>query len=359
MALKKDLDDNGSKVDHGYIYIAGHITMNGNFEKKIIDKAGYKNRLFTWAYLGGVSHKLDSVFKYWVKRKKTDPEIQIFMDSGAFTFGGKISEYDNEAYDAKLDEYIKFIKKYKNGIDHYMALDHIWSVDKSIEYYDKMLSEGLDPVPVYHLGEPYEILEYYAENSDYIAIALRGAKQAHQYAMLQKIFNDYPNKKFHALAVNGLTKIFLDFPFYSCDSSSWCKYALEGFLPLPPGLNKYNKVFLAPPTQVCTNEDENSEIIEGFGKHKKKKYFIRRQPCFIDLPKYEQDRIKQWLKNDLQMPYESLMGKTGMETGIKYYENRGIAYLMALKIEMDTKLSKRVNEVPVIQDYLFNANIED
>lgn len=358
MSLKKNLEEHDNRIDHRYYYVAGHISMSGQYEKEIIDKAGFKNRLLTWAYLGGVNKKQWPLFDYWMKRKKRDPEIQILMDSGAFTFGSKISQYDNAAYDAKLYEYIKFIKRYKGRIDHYICLDHIWSVDKSIEYYDIMRSEGLDPIPVYHLGEPYEILEYYAENSTYIAIALRGAKQAHQYATLQKIFTDFPTHKFHALAVNGLTKIFLDFPFYSCDSSSWCKYALEGFLPLPPGLNKYNKVILAPPTEVCADELANSEIMEGFGGQSKKKFFIRRQPCFIDLQKAEQDKIKKWLRDDLKMPYEKLMGKSGMETGIIYYENRGIAYLKALKIEMDTKLHLKTDEVPVVQQYLFDASIE-
>jgi hypothetical protein len=358
MSLKKNLAEHDQRIDHRYYYVAGHISMSAKYERQIIDNAGYKNRLLTWAYLGGVNKKQWPLFEFWLRRKKSDPEVQILMDSGAFSFGSKISEYDNDTYDGKLVEYIKFIKRYKNRIDKYICLDHIWSVDKSIEYYDRMRSEGLDPIPVYHLGEPYEILEYYAENSGYIAIALRGAKQAHQYATLQKIFNDYPNHKFHALAVNGLTKIFLDFPFYSCDSSSWCKYALEGFLPLPPGLNKYNKVILAPPSEVCANEAAHSEIIEQLYGKDKKQFFIRRQPCFIDLSKNEQDRIKKWLRDDLKMPYEKLMGKSGMETGIVYYENRGIAYLKALKVDMDARLDTKLDDVPVIQEYLFDASIE-
>ena len=358
MPIKKNIIEHDDRKDHRYFYIAGHITMSGSYEKKIIDDAGFKNRLFTWAYLGGVNKKIWPLFDYWRKRKKNDSEIQILMDSGAFTFGSKISEYDNAKYDEKLDEYIKFIKKYEKSIDHYMALDHIWSVDKSIEYYDKMRSEGLDPVPVYHLGEPYEILEYYAENSGYIAIALRGAKQAHQYATLQKIFNDFPNHKFHALAVNGLTKIFLDFPFYSCDSSSWCRYALEGFLPLPPGINKYNKVILAPPTEVCTNIEEHSALLEDMAGGEKRKFFIRRQPCFIDLSKKEQESVKRFLKEEIKIPYEKLMGKDGMGTNIVFYENRGIAYLKALGLEMEYKLGRKVDNVPVVQEYLFDASIE-
>lgn len=358
MPVKKDLKSHADKTDHGYFYIAGHITMSGQYEKRIIDDAGFKNRLMTWAYLGGVNKKLWPVFDYWRKRKKKDLEIQILLDSGAFTFGSKISEYDNEKYDQKLEEYIEFLKKYSNDIDYYIALDHIWSVDKSIEYYDKMRSEGMDPIPVYHLGEPYEILQYYAENSSYIAIALRGAKQAHQYAALQKIFSDYPNHKFHALAVNGLTKIYLDFPFYSCDSSSWNKYAMEGYIPLPPGVNKYNKVLLAPPTEVCANVDDHSALLEEMDGKERRKFFIRRQPCFIDLPKKEQESVKKFLKEQLNYPYEKLMGKDGMSTNIISLEHRGIAYLKALKIEMDYKLNRKVEEVQVVQEYLFDASIE-
>lgn len=356
MPLKKNIENHDSHVNHRYVYLAGSISVNEKHEGEIIDKAGFKNRLLTWAYLGGVSEQHVETYNYWVKRKKQDPEIQIFIDSGAYTFGNKITEFEDDLYDKKLEEYIAFIKENKEYIDHYMGLDHIWNLNKSLEYYEKMLEEGLDPVPVYHLGEPYEVLEYYAQESSYIAIALRGAKEIHQYATLQKIFSDFPNHKFHALAVNSLTKLFLDFPFYSCDSSSWTFRSWDGYIALPPGLSKYNKVMLALPPSVVSNQDEHSETIYGLNGEEKKKFFIRRQPRFIDLQKNEQDRIKQWLEEELEIPLHTLIGHSGTENSMENYENRGIAYLKALKIEMDNSLSKKINNVEAVQGYLFDPD---
>jgi hypothetical protein len=86
--------------------------------------------------------------------------MNIMVDSGAFSAWTKDKEIN-------LDEYISFIKRFEDDISYYINLDVIpgdpgrkptakeidFSANKGWENYQKMLEEGLNPIPVFHFGE--------------------------------------------------------------------------------------------------------------------------------------------------------------------------------------------------------------
>jgi len=86
-------------------------------------------------------------------------------------------------------------------------------------------SMGLNPLPVWHIGEPMSYLDEYCENYDYVAIggAASGSMSASTYVKMWKwVSNKYPKTKFHlfGIGVSG-TDIFKVALPYSSDFSTW------------------------------------------------------------------------------------------------------------------------------------------
>jgi hypothetical protein len=159
------------------------------------------------------------------------------LDSGAFTAWKKRTEIS-------LDEYMFFIEDHAHLLDCYVALDVIpgqpgrlptedeakYATERTIQNLDRMVAAGFHPVPVYHEGEPIEILdEFVYRGFDLIALgatASRGRPSVVHW--LLPIFERYPEQKFHGLAMTQ-QRLLEWFPFYSVDSTTWLnlqKYGL-------------------------------------------------------------------------------------------------------------------------------------
>lgn len=167
------------------------------------------------------------------------------VDCGAFTAWTKGRPVD-------LDQYIAFCQgleaKKAAGLplDGYLALDVIpgtyngpmptedecrWALGKSLENLARMRAAGLNPVPIYHEGEPMAVLDaYVAEGHDLIAIgatASRGKPEIVDW--LKPIFNRHPGQAFHGLAMTQ-RRCIEGFPFASVDSTTWlnfCRFGLK------------------------------------------------------------------------------------------------------------------------------------
>lgn len=143
---------------------------------------------------------------------------KIFLDSGAFTVFNSGGEVD-------IDELIFFIKKNQENIYQYISLDVI--SDKvgfeSMRNWDYMREQGLEPIPVYHAGEEWSVLEHYCEYSNYICVGGMAGVSSNWMTwvdFLQAAFLQFPDHKFHALGVND-PQLAKRFPFYSVDALSW------------------------------------------------------------------------------------------------------------------------------------------
>jgi len=169
--------------------------------------------------------------------KKTD----LFLDSGAFSAWTQGVEID-------IYKYIEFIKEHMDVLSVYANLDVIGvggkqpnrlTAEKTLENQKIMEKAGLSPLPCFHIGEPFEYLQYYVDNYDYLALGVAGNAGAKLIPWLDECFSNYicggdglPKIKIHGFAVTSL-KVMLRYPFYSVDSTSWVMTSRMGSIFVP------------------------------------------------------------------------------------------------------------------------------
>lgn len=173
----------------------------------------------------GIEHVLESYLFFQRKKggigdylKQNDLEdIDLFLDSGAFTAFTQGKEID-------IDKYIAFIKRNKDYINVYATLDVIGDFEGTYENTLYMESEGLKPLPVFHFKSPLKELRKMVEKYDYLALGglvpiAKSRKKLRKW--LDTCFSIIKNKaKVHGFGVNALWA-WKRYPFYSVDATSW------------------------------------------------------------------------------------------------------------------------------------------
>lgn len=169
--------------------------------------------------------------------------VDVFLDSGAFTAWTKRVEID-------IQKYIEFIKQNQDVLTVYANLDVISpdrfsmgtkeSAEKTLRNQKIMEEAGLSPLPVFHIGEPFEYFEYYINHYDYIGLGgMVGKPRRTLDTWLDVVFRQYicdergyPKVKVHGF---GLTSVLLmvKYPWYSVDSATWIKAAIVGEVMVP------------------------------------------------------------------------------------------------------------------------------
>lgn len=150
--------------------------------------------------------------------------IPVFLDSGAF------SAFSIGA-DIETKEYIDFCKEHRDKFETIAYLDAIGDHKKSMKNYEQMAEAGINGIPTYHTGEPFDFLYYLFDKWDYIAIGglvpYLGAHTAQTYKksvlrFLTKIHSEAAaaEKRLHGFGVTTWNLI-KSFPWYSVDSSTW------------------------------------------------------------------------------------------------------------------------------------------
>jgi uncharacterized protein YeeX (DUF496 family) len=139
-------------------------------------------------------------------------KINVFLDSSEAVSSVKVN----------IDEYASYIKN--NEIKLYANLD-VFDAEQTLKNQKHLEGKGLHPLPVFHCGEDWKCLEYYAEHYDYICIA--GSKDNNQIAFWTRAFNICKRKKIHAFGV-GSVKILSSFPFCSTDIRDWFHGSVYG-----------------------------------------------------------------------------------------------------------------------------------
>lgn len=189
------------------IYSAGQIPI-----EKLVKE--YKlelplPRLDSYYYLK--SAKLIRDHKYYHK---------FFLDSGAHSAW-------TQGVSINLDAYIKFIKDHLDYLHVYAALDDIHDWRKSVKNTEYMEAAGLKPIAVFHVGEPWELLEDMVKKYDYIALGGNG--KAPNAEALRLFMNEAWSRicddkgvakcKVHGF---GMTRkdLMEKYPWYSVDSTS-------------------------------------------------------------------------------------------------------------------------------------------
>jgi hypothetical protein len=189
--------------------------------------------------------------------------VIVMCDSGAysvFTRGVQI----------KLTDYIAYLKDNEDVIDYAINLDVIGDGASSYENYQAMRSEGLRPIPVWHLGTEKEYLLAYLDETDFVGISLRkNTDPKKQIPELDDLWlyyltnqDGFPKTKFHLFGVASLPVI-SRYPWWSFDSTSWVESAKFGGIYLPKALNgipSFNKIPSSVPVSD-RSRDKNGHLM--------------------------------------------------------------------------------------------------
>lgn len=166
-------------------------------------------------------------------------KAQVFLDSGAFsahTLGVTLS----------IDDYCNYITRNADILrmegNNVMAsvLDGIGDPLKTYQNQLEMEAKGVRPLPCFHFGEDERYLEWYIQNYEYITIGgMVGKSTATLTTWLDRIWDRYmvdgsgnAKLKVHAFGITSVM-IMENYPWFSCDSSSWIQAAAFGSVITP------------------------------------------------------------------------------------------------------------------------------
>jgi hypothetical protein len=152
------------------------------------------------------------------------------LDSGAYTAFHRQRPVDLAAY---IDDALA-LKARDPLLVEIFALDVIGDGEATARNTETMWAAGIEAIPAFHYGEPWELLTHYAQR--YPTIALGGntkvAKRP-RLAWAEQCFARVWPKKVHGFGI-GDPDMLRRLPFHSADTSSWalgpCRYGVwRGF----------------------------------------------------------------------------------------------------------------------------------
>jgi len=191
-------------------------------------------------------------------------QIDLFLDSGAFSaFTKSIS--------INIDDYIEFIKKYKNYLTVYANLDVIGDPLKTWRNQKYMESRGLKPLPVFHTTREDTIWlqKYLDAGYEYIALGGMAGGDVPKRSIikfLDRVWSDFlvdlkgfPKVKVHGFGI-GSVDLILRYPWYSVDSTTWVMVGRMGGVLVPQYNNitcsyTYNKI----PWKIAVSDKSPSQ----------------------------------------------------------------------------------------------------
>jgi hypothetical protein len=134
------------------------------------------------------------------------------LDSGAYSAWKKGEVIS-------LDEYIAYIRR--NQIGKYVVLDVIGDPEATDANLARMEAEGLYPIPVFHIGTNFSILDRYTERYRYIALGgTVGKSKDIRETFFDKVFERHPEITYHGLGMT-IPELMRKYPWFSVDSTTW------------------------------------------------------------------------------------------------------------------------------------------
>ena len=207
------------------IYFAGQIE-----DIELLLGLGVKHVLLSFYYMKSMEEdKVSGLFN-----KLKEKGIELIIDSGAHTFfvkaGLDFGGMDFRAFQQakeKLNmdeiekyflEYLFFMKKHQYGRPVELDIGALVGKEKLLEWREKMKSEGIKFIPVWHkLYCDEKDWEELCQNYDYVAI--EGGKEINEYVKFLQVAQKYKTK-IHAFAMTK-EEFMRRLSFYSVDSTSW------------------------------------------------------------------------------------------------------------------------------------------
>jgi hypothetical protein len=164
------------------------------------------NILISYHYFKTID--LDKLFGYFPRRPN------VFADSGAYSA-------QSLGVPINLGEYERWIDRWRHWFDVYANLDVIGDYEATSRNQQLMEEHGYSPLPAFHIGEPFEVLDKLCDDYCYIGLGGMVGYGAAPLKWLIRCFRIAKERSvFHGYGVNGVQPL-KSLPFYSVDSSGW------------------------------------------------------------------------------------------------------------------------------------------
>lgn len=140
------------------------------------------------------------------------------LDSGGFTAFTKGATINIDEFAA----YARDVWQADPTLDQVFTLDNILSWQETRRNTDHLIAAGVPVVPIFHVGEPMDVLVGYAR--DYPKIALGGMvplKAKRKREFIDACFNRIWPAAVHGLGVGG--SLMMAAPWHSVDASNWTR----------------------------------------------------------------------------------------------------------------------------------------
>lgn len=192
-------------------------------------------------------HKTDYVYRDWA------------LDSGAF------SAYAS-GKDINLGDYIATCKRLREAdksLSEIFSLDVIGDWKAGLKNCERMWQAGIEAIPAFHIGEPWDVLKGLAK--DYPKIALGGV--ARLRGSIKKIWAGQCFARVWPKKVHGFgfaqEDVVMAYPWHSVDATNW------EFGPCAFGRwNSYGKMSVRGSSQNLRVEIEHYMKLERMARHK-------------------------------------------------------------------------------------------
>lgn len=213
-------------------------------------------------------------YHYINKQKQVDKirmfGRRVFLDSGAFSAFTQGIEID-------VDGYAEYIKRNQDIIEVASVLDGIGDPVLTKANQKRLEDQGVEVLPCFHYNEPWEYLEYYVENYDYITLGgMVPISTRNLYVWLDQCWahfltdeQGWPRIKVHGFGLTVLP-LMLRYPWFSVDSTSWILSSRFGLIFFPTDSNPVYKLAISehsPKTKdqfahFNTLSDPEKELVE-------------------------------------------------------------------------------------------------
>lgn len=260
-----------------------YFACYGKREPHHIVDGGFKNILMSYHYEKDNTETLKYI---------QESEVELFIDSGAF------SALNSKAV-IIIDDYCRFL--INNSIKIYASLDVIGNAEKTWNNWIYMREKyNLNPIPTFHMNEPFEWLEKYLNLCDYIAFGgmVNGDNVDSWLTHVWKIaLNKNPNIKIHGFGMT-IADLIYKYPWYSFDSTSFKSGKRFGRVPQFNG----KKLFMISAKKFKFNlQSEHPEILTNDALFNRLSDIAGAQ-AYFDMVKY----LSQFDKRNLFMNQTTL-----------------------------------------------------